>query len=224
MNLIAGIFVLALGAALGVIASYFLRGITVDTWIAILIGAVGTWIIALVAVGDRLIGPRLRVGKGDFSGTMGQHAAGCWARYYLVPVSNTRRRFRKAHKVQLVITRIEKSGEQGRHNIFDEIMPVSWIRQELYTVLTRTVGPNQHAALFFIQENGLLSLTPMLTPTGQLPSHFPKDHNGPTTLWITLQAISDEADSSPICLKISWNGEWRKDKLGLENVCSVTVE
>jgi hypothetical protein len=124
MNLIAGIFVLALGAALGVIASYFLRGITVDTWIAILIGAVGTWIIAIVAVGDRLIGPRLRVGKGDFSRTMAQHAAD-WARYYLVPVSNTRRRFRTAHKVQLVITRIEKSGEQGRHNIFDEIMPVS---------------------------------------------------------------------------------------------------
>ena len=198
----------------------WLQGVHMESWVAILIGACGTWIIAIIAIGDRLIGPRLRVRKGEFSGSMAQHPPHS-ARYYVVPVWNSRRSFRTAHEVHIVLTRIEKSTEGGRQIIFDEIMPLRWVRQELYGPLTRTVGKDQQAVLFFVQQDGLLALTPALGPKGEVAIHFPSDYWGPTTLWVTLQAVSNEGDSRPICLKIAWNGEWRNDKVGLEHVCNV---
>jgi|SRR6266404_5316806 len=116
-----------------------------EPWIAILIGAVGTWIIAIIAVGDRLIAylfrPELRVEKGEFSGTVATHAGDQKARYYLVRVRNPKR-IPPAHEVELMITKIEKSGASGPEILFDEIMPLSWQRQELYPLRGRTVGPD----------------------------------------------------------------------------------
>jgi hypothetical protein len=199
-----------------------------ETWKAILIGAFGTWIVAFMAVfGDWVkswFKPRLNVGKGEFSNSLAIHSNGQSARYYLVRVSNARREVRSAHEVQIVLTRIEQSGRRGIETSFDEIMPLSWQRQELHPLLTRTVGTDAIAALFFVQEDGLLGITPALAPRGELATHLPREHRGPTTLWITLRALSIEADSTPIRLKIEWNGQWRDDKVGLEAICRVSVD
>ena len=57
-----------------------------EPWKAILFGAVGTWIIAIIAVGDRLIGfilsPKLRIQLNGFSGTTANHGNDHKARYY----------------------------------------------------------------------------------------------------------------------------------------------
>jgi hypothetical protein len=198
------------------------------TWQAILIGAAGTWLVAILAIwGERLrawlFRPTLRVGKGEFSGTVGKHQDGKSARYYLVRVDNPSR-FPPAHEVQLVLTRIEKSGQSGPEILFDEIMPLSWMRQELNSLLTRTVGTYQDAAVFFVQDDGMLAFTPMLTPRGELAGHFPREHRGPATLWVTLRALSVETDSPAMRLKIEWNGQWRSDKVGISVACSVTVD
>ncbi len=138
-----------------------------EPWKAILIGAAGTWVVAVMAVfGDWVkswFKPRLNVGKGEFSNSPAIHANGQSTRYYLVRVSNDRRAVRAAHEVQLVLTRIEKSGAKGIETIFDEIMPLSWQRQELHPLLTRTVGTDAIASLFFVQEDGLLGITPALS-------------------------------------------------------------
>jgi hypothetical protein len=199
-----------------------------ETWKAILFGAVGTWLVAIFAIwGERLrswlFKPGLTVGKGEFSGDLATHEGGQRARYYLVPVENPKR-FPPAHEVQLVLIRIEKSGQRGPEILFDEIMPLSWVRQELYPLLTRTIGTGQRAALFFVQEDGLLAFTPALTPRGELARHFPREHRGPITLWATLRAVSIETDSSSMRLKIEWDGQWRSDKIGLSAVCRVTVD
>jgi hypothetical protein len=73
---------------------------------------------------------KLRVRKGEFSGTPGKQVRDRSARYYMVRASNSRRRFRTAHEVQLMITRIEKEierqvGTNVRETLFDEIMPLS---------------------------------------------------------------------------------------------------
>jgi hypothetical protein len=199
-----------------------------EPWKAILIGAAGTWVVAVMAVfGDGVKSwyrPKLNVGKGEFSNSLAMHGNGQSARYYIVPVANERRAVRPAHEVQLVLTRIEKSGAKGIETIFDEIMPLAWQRQELHTLLTRTVGTDAIAGLFFVQQDGLLGITPALSPRGELASHFPREHRGPTTLWISLQALSNEADSTSIRLKIEWDGQWRDDKVGLEGVCRVSVD
>ncbi len=220
-----------------------------EPWRAILIGATGTWIIALFAIGDRLIGPKLRVRHTGFSGDMALNDIGpgtkprsrlallrqLWghsaarapsgrslnARYYFVRASNSRRRFRTAHEVQLIITRIEKEVGNVRQIIWDEIMPVSWVRQELYTILTRTVGPDASAAVFYVQADGVLGITPAHGPKGEVPRHFPVRHQGSVTLWVRLQAISIEADSSPVTLKITWDGKWHHTKAALERACCV---
>jgi hypothetical protein len=199
-----------------------------EPWKATLIGAVGTWAVVVMAVfGDWVRSwykPALKVSKGTFSNLLALHNNGQSARYYLVGVSNGRRAVRSAHEVQLVLTRIEKSGPKGIEILFDEIMPLSWVRQELHPLLTRTVGTDATAALFFVQGDGLLGFTPAMAPSGMLANHFPRDHRGATTLWITLQALSIETDSAPIRLRIEWDGGWRNDKVGLEASCRVSVD
>jgi hypothetical protein len=152
-----------------------------------------------------------------------ERTRGLSARYYKVPVTNPKR-FPPAHEAQLVLTRIEKSGAHGPEVIFEEIMPITWERQELYPLLTRTIGSDQIASLFFIQEDGVLGFTPALTPTGGHAAQFPREHKGAVTLWVTLRAVSIEADSPSVRLKIDWKGQWRADKLGLSANCPVTID
>lgn len=198
-----------------------------EPWKAILIGAIGTWIIAIIAVGDRFISyllkPKLHVDKGTFSGMLPTHTNGKKARYYLIRVKNPKR-IPPAHEVELVLTRIEKSGARGPEILFDEIMPLMWQRQELYPLRTRTIGADAIAALFYVQDDGTLGFVPALSPGGGLATHFPREHAGRSTLWVTLQAISTEADSPPIRLKIEWDGQWHAGKAEIEKRCNVSVD
>jgi hypothetical protein len=122
-----------------------------ETWKAILIGAAGTWVIAVIALAQRFgalfLRPTLRVEMEGFSGTIARHGNGLSARYYLMRVRNPRR-VPPADEVQLVLTQIEKSGPHGPEMLFDEIMPLGWARQELAPLLTRKIGPDALAALF----------------------------------------------------------------------------
>jgi hypothetical protein len=167
--------------------------------------------------------PGLSILPNGFSGNIAKHEAS-EARYYLMRVTNPRRTIRPAHDVQFLFTRIEKSASHGPEILFDEIMPLLWVRQELYpNLMTRTVGPDAFAALFFVQDDGVLGLTPGIPPSGALATHFPRLHHAPVTLWVTLRAVSIEADSRPIRLKIEWYGPWHKGKSELENSCRVSL-
>lgn len=194
---------------------------------AILIGAAGTWLIAVLALTQRLgpyfFRPKLTVEADGFSGTLATHNNGLKARYFLMRVRNPRR-IPAAHDVQLVIFRIEKSGEHGPEILFDEVIPLLWIRHELNPLLTRTIGPDALAALFYIQENGALAITPAVGPGGSSPIHFPRDHQQPVTLSITLRAIAMEVDSRSIRLKIEWKGPWRAGKAEIEAACRVSLD
>jgi hypothetical protein len=190
---------------------------------AILIGATGTWIIAVIALGDRLRRPRLRIKKDGFSGTKASHGTQS-VRYYFVCVKNQCRRFVSAHEVQAVITRIEKSSAAGPEIIFDEDMPLAWQRQEYLEHPILTLGTPGRAGVFFVQQDGTLGITTALTPKGTLPAHFPREHKGQCTLWITLKALSIEADSRPLKLRIDWSGRWHDGKAEIENECKVAIE
>lgn len=197
-----------------------------DAWVAILIGAVGTWIIAIVAVGDRLrtffLKPKLRIQPNGF-GDLADHGDGKKARYYFVRVENQRKPV-PAHEVQATLTRIEKSGTARPEIIFDEIMPLPWQRQELQPLLTRTLGTSTLAGVFFVQNDGTLVITPALTPSGMWPRHFPREHKGRCTLWVTLRAVSNEDDSPWVRLRIEWSGQWHDGKAEIENQCTVQID
>ena len=197
------------------------RGKNMEPWQAIIIGAVGTWIIAIVAVGDRLFNillrPRLRVEPDGFSDAVAEHDNGHKARYYLIRVRNCMRWVRPAHESELLIVRIEKSGQVNP--VFEEFMPLPWQRGELYPLRPRTIGRDGIAALFFVQDDGVLGITPALGPGGVLARHFPVMHAAPVTLWITLEATSIEVDSPSRRLKIVWDGQWQAD---IEKSCHVS--
>jgi hypothetical protein len=198
-----------------------------ETWKAILIGAAGTWVIAVIALAQRFgalfLRPTLRVEMEGFSGTIARHGNGLSARYYLMRVRNPRR-VPPADEVQLVLTQIEKSGPHGPEMLFDEIMPLGWARQELAPLLTRKIGPDALAALFFVQEDGVLGLTPAIPSSGALATHFPQFHKAPVTLWVMLRAVSIEADSRPIRLKIEWYGPWHAGRSEIESGCRVSID
>lgn len=87
--------------------------LSMDPWVAILIGAAGTWTIALIAIGAPIfrlaVKPRLRVERNGFSATTATHTNGRQARYYFVRIKNRWRRVSPAHEVQLV----NEQGQQG---------------------------------------------------------------------------------------------------------------
>ena len=92
-----------------------------------------------------------------------------------------------------------------------------------FSLLTRAVGSDQLASIFFVQTDGTLGFTPAITPSG-LASHFPHLHQGRNTFWITLRAVSIEADSPSSRLKIEWSGEWHPGKAEIEKACQVSVD
>ncbi len=195
------------------------------------VGALGTWVIAALAIwGDwlrsRFFKPVLCVEKDGFSGAVPRHQNGHKARYYFIRVRNLRRllSIERAHEVQVVLTRIEKSDSHGPIVLFDEMMPLPWQRGEYDRLLTRTVGPDGLAQLFFVQDDGTLGITPAKPLNGLLFEHFPREHKGAGTLWVTLRAVSIEADSPPIRLKIDWSGHWHDGRAEIESACPVSVD
>jgi len=56
------------------------------------------------------------------------------------------------------------------------------------------------------------------------PNHFPATHKGSTSLWVTLQAVANEADSPPVRLRIDYNGQWHTGDAEMGRNVSVTVE
>src|SRR6476620_9998004 len=182
-------------------------------------GVLRTWLIACLALfGDRIKTRfvSLQVRLDGFSGTLAKHQNGQRARYYFARVIN-RRRVPSAHEVLLVYTRIERSGPSGPEILFDEITPAAWQRQELEPLITRTIGRDALAVLFYVQQDGIIGLTPMVAPGGGLAAQFPQPQRGPCTLWITVRATSIEADSESIRLRIDWNGQWHDGKAEVEN-------
>jgi hypothetical protein len=192
---------------------------------AILIGAAGTWAVAFMALfGDRvrswLFKPKLSVVPEGLSGLV-KHGEGHMARYYLVSARNPTR-FPMAHNAQLVLTRVEQPDAAGKPYLaFNEILPLAWQRDPTGRLLTRTIGPKAVADLFFVQDDGLLQLpiTPAVTP-----NHFPAVHKGNTTLWMTLQAVADEADSPPVRFRIDYNGQWHAGEAEMGRNVTVSIE
>jgi hypothetical protein len=178
-----------------------------ETWTAILIGAAGTWIVAIMAiwgewVRSRLFKPKLEIVPKGLGLVVTQND-GHKARYFSVSVRNPTR-FPMAHDAQLVLTRVEQPDAAGNpYPVFEEILPLWWQRQEAARLMTRNIGTEQDSALFYVRDDGMIQFMAIV-----VPNHFPAQHRGVTKLWVTLQAVADEADSRPVRLRIDYDGQW----------------
>jgi hypothetical protein len=186
-------------------------------WIR-LAGVIATWLVVILAIyGERirswLFRPALEVTLRNPRGELVPQIR--WlealqgrgrqiqARYYHVRVSN-RRRFSPAHEVRVVMTLVESPGpDQLPQAVYSATLPLKWRNQEADPRPSRTIGADDFADLLYVNEEGALYLTPMITP-----NKFPLHHTGATMLWVTVQALSIEADSQPLRLQIAWDGQW----------------
>jgi hypothetical protein len=94
-----------------------------------------------------------------------------------------------------------------------------WQRQESSRLLTRTIGPEAESALFYVRDDGVLQFMAIV-----MPNHFPAVHQGVTKLWVTLQAVANEADSPPVRLRIDYDGQWHIGDAEMQTHIKILIE
>jgi hypothetical protein len=69
-----------------------------------------------------------------------------------------------------------------------------------------TLGPIQNADLGSIAKGGVFTLAPIFAPTNLNPCLAANQRT-----IVEVQALSDQSESVPLALEISWNGMWSDD-------------
>ncbi len=190
-------------------------------WAVQLLGVVGTLLVAVIAlfgeaIRGKLLPPRLSLALRSKVGEKGQfryptngaaHEGVINARYYHVTVSNARR-WSQAKETQVFLTLLEEECiGGGARVVWVGQIPMSWRHREI-SPLVRTIGADADCDLCCADQNGRLQLMPLI-----IPLNLKHTWEGRFVLWLTLQAKSHLADSPPLRLKISWDGEWHDGDL-----------
>jgi hypothetical protein len=142
-------------------------------------------------------------------------------RFYHLGVSNAHRAL-VAHNVQVFLTRIDRLGPAGAlHPVWSgDAVPLRWRYPESQP-FKQTVGPACEADLVGVMKEHLATGTPVMqirvslehariSIPSTLTPYIAVPPDTPTILH--LQARSDEADSEPLRVKVSWNGRWADEE------------
>ncbi|HEY5208511.1 MAG TPA: hypothetical protein VIJ42_03605 [Stellaceae bacterium] len=197
----------------------------------------GTWFIAVSAIwGEKIRGslfqPKLKIALGSEIGqyslqelqtpahdTSSGIIRQVSARYFHVHVSNLSL-FPAAQDVEVQLLSLETRGPDGqRQPYWSGILPLQW-QYGLYQK-GRNVGRSTEALadLFFVNEDGMLRLLPVLTPfnlgaTMQGEQHF----------WLTVVARGQNGTSKPLRLRVDWNGKWERGDAEMSRHLRITSE
>ena len=183
-------------------------------WVQVAV-AIGTLLAALVALFVAIAGHRLRhwlfppaltldIDKVEGVPAVTGEPGGPPARWYHVVVRNEAR-WSNAHNVRVFLLQVERPGPDGRLQLeWTGEQQLIWENQELYP-LARTVGADAKADLIAIAmyERRVLELRTIV-----IPFNLRKFREGPCDLTLTLRARSDESDSPPLRVRVSWDGRW----------------
>jgi hypothetical protein len=182
-------------------------------WVATcaqVVGVIGTLLIAALAVwGEpiraRIVGPRLALRLNDPQGEKTNFGADMPCRWYHLRVVNSRRSA-KASNVRVVLTKIARPGADGIFRPITLSGPVQFQWQNgKYRDQFPSVGPAINADLGHVSATGF-ALGLMFVPNNIDPMVRAGER-----LRIELLATSDQVESKPLALEISWNGKWADD-------------
>ena len=124
------------------------------------------------------------------------------SRYYHLAVSNGVR-WPAATQTQVYLQRVEEPGPDGElQTTWAGEIPMEWMHQSIYPA-ARTVGPVAYCDLCSVLEDKWLQLHTIIAPNNLEVLRKTK-----TTLVVSLQAKSSEAESPIARFKISWDGKW----------------
>jgi hypothetical protein len=170
----------------------------------LILGALAIWGESIRA---RWVGPKLTLGlldpQGERIGIGSPH--GTPSRWYHLRVTN-QRRSAPAKNVRVVLVKVSRPSADGqiRPTALSGPVQIGW-QHGNFMPQYPTLGPALNADLGFVTGGGF-QLTPIFTPNN---------------LNITLQAgermvvealaISDETESSSLCVEVSWDGTWAED-------------
>lgn len=139
------------------------------------------------------------------------------ARYYHVAVTNDRR-WSPGHQVQVVLLKLEEARPDGGFaTTWIGDLPLNWRHREAFPS-SRSVGPEAVADLCSIIEGKWLELETAVKPT-----NLNFRHREATDLVLTIQARSNEGDSYPTRVRISWDGRWSTDTLEMRQHLVLSV-
>ena len=128
----------------------------------------------------------------------------CWedARYYHIRVKNTRR-WSPANQVQIFLTRVEEPGPDRKFQVtWLGDVPIRWRHQEVFPP-SRTIGPAADCDLCSVVKGKSLQIYPLVAPYNLNVKRREK-----SIFVVSLQARSNEGDSSTVRVQISWDGKW----------------
>lgn len=183
--------------------------------LAVAIGTIGAVVVALFgdAFRAKFFPPKLSIRLLSTSGEKTQVTLS-WvengqqldrreeARYYHLHVTNARR-WSPAHQTQIVLLAVEEPDASGRSEVvWSGDVPLRWRHQEVFPTL-RTVGPDTCADLCSVVRGKWLQLQTLIAP-----HNLDVVRRSPTTMIVSIQARSNEADSNIARLKIAWDGKW----------------
>jgi len=184
--------------------------------------ALGTWAVAIAAIwGGRiqslLYPPGLKIAlennTGDLTtetlftrGEDGQITSRQrQGRYFRIVVSNTRKgRWPTAHNAQVLLTTIEAPGPSGQPQVtWRGELPLGWMHGEAFPPV-RDIGPPATADFIVVTSENTMHIQTVIEPA----STFQRNYAGPTRLWLTVLARTQEVDSNQLRVEVGWDGKW----------------
>lgn len=204
-----------------------------DWWVqfAVAVGTIGAVVVALFgqAFRGKFFPPLLSLSLADPRGELtevrlawtdgGQtHERSEAARYYHLRVSNARR-WSPAQQVQVVLLRVEEAGADGEWvSVWSGDIPLGWRHQEVLPSVLRTIGPEAWVDLCSVVKDKFLQIHPLIKP-----NNLETVRRVPTSFIVTVQARGNEADSEPLRLQISWDGNWHDGAQEMQRHLAVKV-
>lgn len=184
-----------------------------DLTVRILV-ALGTIAVAVLAIwGDwirhKLAGPRLRLALLDAEGTVTHRRDGKKGRYYKLRVWNDRK-WSPARNVRVVLKSIFKPAADASLTPQPLSGPLQLTWQWIVPQYP-TLGAGEEICTFAdLVQGEQFALSPYITP-----NNFAGFLKANERMVIEVAVVSDTAESEPLFLDLSWNGQWSEDTMAM---------
>ena len=140
------------------------------------------------------------------------------ARYYHLRVTNSRR-WSPATDTRVVLLQVEEPGPDGTLQVrWTGDIPLSWRHNTIFPPY-RVVGPDAYADLCSVVNGNWIQLHTLVQPFS-----LRTVRQEPTTMVVSVQALSTQANSKALRLRISWDGKFEKGAQEMQNHLTIKEE